>query len=347
MEIKKGENMSEIKLEVCGGCNAKIPAGDLDKILSNIPTLNREDILVGFETKDDAAVVKVSDDTAMIYTLDFFPTMVSDPFVFGEIAAANAMSDVYSMGGQVVCALNIVCFPEDGDVKVLEEILKGGAYKVMEAGGTLVGGHSIHDPKIKYGMSVTGKVHPEKIWKNNRPGENDLLILTKPLGVTLITNAYNVGICNEEEFELAISSMTKLNKTSRDILSKYDVSSATDVTGFGLLAHLSEMVDGNYTAIIEAKNIKTLPGARKAADEFVLTKGGQNNRNFMEGKVEFQIDDFPMEEILFDPQTSGGLLVSINEKEGLKAIEEMEEAGIEAGVIGRVHKRFDKDIFVI
>lgn len=339
--------MNNLELEVCGGCNSKIPAGSLDEILKNIPILNRPDIMVGFDTKDDAAVVKITDDIAMVFTLDFFPSMVKDPYIFGQIAAANALSDVYSMGGEVVCALNIVAFPEEGDIKALEDILRGGAEKVIEAKATLVGGHSIHDPKVKYGLSVTGKVNPKDIWQNNTPKEGDILILTKPLGVTLITNGYNIGISTEEEFNGAIKSMITLNKYARDILCRYKVNSATDVTGFGFMGHLGEMIDGKYTAIIDSKSIPILPGARNAAKEFVLTKGAQRNRKFMETKVEFQIDDFPLEEILYDPQTSGGLLVSLSEEDGLKAIVDLKSNGIDAHILGKIHKRFDKDVIVI
>lgn len=339
--------MDKLELEVCGGCNAKIPAGSLDEILKNIPILNRPDILVGFETKDDAAVVKVTDDVAMIFTLDFFPTMVKDPYVFGQIAAANAMSDVYSMGGDIVCALNIVAFPEEGDVKVLEDILRGGADKVIEAGATLVGGHSIHDPKVKYGLSVTGKVNPKKIWQNNTPREGDCLILTKPLGVTLITNAHFIGLVSDEDYEGAINSMTTLNKYARDVLVNYNISSATDITGFGFLAHIGEMIDGKFTAIIDSNSIPILNGARDAANEFVLTKGGQRNRTFMENKVEFQVDDFSLEEILYDPQTSGGLLVCIDEDDVEDALKELKNNGVNASVIGKIHKRFDKDVIIL
>lgn len=339
--------MDKLELEVCGGCNAKIPAGSLDEILKNIPILNRPDILVGFETKDDAAVVKVTDDVAMIFTLDFFPTMVKDPYVFGQIAAANAMSDVYSMGGDIVCALNIVAFPEEGDVKVLEDILRGGADKVIEAGATLVGGHSIHDPKVKYGLSVTGKVNPKKIWQNNTPKEGDCLILTKPLGVTLITNAHSIGLVSDKDYEGAINSMTTLNKYARDVLVNYNISSATDITGFGFLAHIGEMIDGKFTAVVDSKSIPILSGAREAANEFVLTKGGQRNRTFMETKVEFQVDDFSLEEILYDPQTSGGLLVCIDEDDVEDALKELKNNGVNASVIGKIHKRFDKDVIIL
>lgn len=339
--------MKELELEVCGGCNAKIPAGSLDEILKTIPLLKRPDILVGFDSKDDAAVIEISDEVAVILTLDFFPSMVKDPYVFGQIAAANALSDIYAMGAEPVCGLNIVAFPEEGDIKALEEILRGGAEKVKEAGASLVGGHSIHDPKVKYGLSVLGKVHPKKIWQNNTPRQGDYLILTKPLGVTLITNGYSVGLASEEEYKAALTSMTKLNKYARDIFVNYDVSCGTDVTGFGFLAHLGEILDSKFTATIEADKLPILPGAKKCAEEFIFTKGGQRNRSFMEDKVEFQVDDFALEEVLYDPQTSGGLLVCVREDQAEAALEELKNANIDASIVGQIHKRFDKDIIII
>ncbi|MDO5027878.1 MAG: selenide, water dikinase SelD [Bacillota bacterium] len=339
--------MKDLELEVCGGCNAKIPAGSLDEILKTIPLLKRPDVLVGFDSKDDAAVIEISEDIAAILTLDFFPSMVRDPYIFGQIAAANALSDIYAMGGNPVCGLNIVAFPEEGDVKVLEEILRGGAEKVKEAGATLVGGHSIHDPKVKYGLSVLGTVNPKKIWQNNTPKEGDLLILTKALGVTLITNGYSVGIVGDQEFNKALESMTFLNKYAKDIFSNYQVSSATDVTGFGFLGHLGEIIAGNFTAVIEADKLPLLDGARKCAEEFVFTKGAQRNRSFMEDRVEFQVEDFALEEVLYDPQTSGGLLVSLSPDQAEEALEDLKKANIPASIVGQIHKRFDKDIIII
>ena len=339
--------MDNLELEVCGGCNAKIPAGSLDKILESIPNYKRDDIIVGYDTKDDSAVIKVDEKTGIITTLDFFPPMVANPYIFGQIAAANALSDVYAMGADPICALNIVAFPEEGNIELLEKVLQGGADKVTEAKASLVGGHSIHDPKIKYGLTVIGKGDLQKIWKNNTPKVHDKLILTKPLGVTLITNAYSVNIVGKEEYDFALNYMTKLNKYAKDILVKYNVSSATDVTGFGLLGHLGEMVDENYTAILNSDDIPLLKGAKTAANEFVFTKGGQRNRLFMQDRVEFQVDDFALEEILYDPQTSGGLLVSIDSNDADKALSELNENGIEAAIIGEIYNKFDKSIFIV
>lgn len=336
-----------IELDVCGGCNAKLPAASLEEILKKIPTYRRDDILVGFESKDDAAVVQVTEDIGMVFTLDFFPAMVADPYIFGEIAAANSMSDVYAMGGEVVCGLNIVTFPEQGEPESLEEILLGGADKVKEAEATLVGGHSIHDNTIKYGLAVAGKVDLKNMWENNTSQVGDLLVLTKPLGVTLITNAHGLGLVSQDQYDQAIRSMTTLNKYARDLLIKYKVHAATDVTGFGFLGHLGEMTDRKVTAVINSHNVPILDGARQAADEFVLTKGGQRNRTHMEGRVDFQVEDFSLEEVLYDPQTSGGLLVSIAKEDSARAMEDLQAAGVEAQIVGEIFDYIGDDIVVV
>lgn len=338
--------MSNIELEVCGGCNAKIPQESLGETLSSIKNFKRDDVLIGYDTMDDCALIRVDKNNGIVSTLDFFPPMVSDPYIFGQIAAANALSDIYAMGAEPICGLNIVLFPEDENINILKKILQGGASKVIEAGASLVGGHSIHDPKIKYGLSVTGKVDIDKVWKNNTPNEKDILILTKPLGVTLVTNAYGIDILGQEEMDKAISSMIFLNKYAKEILEKYRISSATDVTGFSFMGHLSEMLGDKYSAIIDSKNIPILDGAKKAASEFVFTKGGQRNRMHMENMVEFLVDDFALEEVLYDPQTSGGLLVSINKDDAKDALEELRKNNINAKIVGQISKKYDKSIFI-
>lgn len=299
------------QLFVCGGCNAKIGPGNLSSLLSDLPSATSEDLLVGFDSSDDAAVIKINDEQALIQTLDFFPPMVTDPYLFGKIAAANALSDVYAMGGTVLSALNIVAFPEEKDFAILKEILRGGAEKVLEAGGILVGGHSIHDSSVKYGLSVSGLIHPEKIFMNNSGEPGDCLILTKPLGVGIITTGYGVGELSEADFTEAADSMQTLNKYAMEIIRKYPISSCTDVTGFGLLGHLHEMLGGRHTARISSKKVPYFTSAYEGAKEFLLTAGGQRNRNYLEKFTAFCCNDFAMEEVLFDPQTSGGLLVSI------------------------------------
>ncbi|CEM61161.1 selenide, water dikinase SelD [Treponema phagedenis] len=333
-----------MKLNVCGGCNAKIAAGSLEKILESIDVFNRKEILEGFSGNEDAAVIKLSDEIAVVLTADFFPPMVEDGFIFGEIAAANALSDVYAMGAEPVAALNLVCFPEDEDKAILEDILKGGASKLKEAEVALVGGHSIHDPKIKYGLCVLGVVNPDKIYKNNTSKIGDMLVLTKPLGVGLLSSGMSVGEIHAEDFKAAVASMRTLNKYALEIIKNYAVRALTDVTGFGLIGHLSEMV--HETAIINTKDIKVLQGAKKAASEFLFTAGGQRNRNSFESLVDFQINDFAMEEILFDPQTSGGLLISVAKEDAKKLCEDLVGNAIDASIIGEIVPKENKKIIV-
>ncbi|MGP1594660.1 MAG: selenide, water dikinase SelD [Treponema sp.] len=319
-------------LFVCGGCNAKIGAGVLSSILPQLPKTHCKGLLVGFDGADDAAVIQLTDDCAVIQTLDFFPPMVTDPHLFGTIAAANALSDIYAMGGEPVCALNIVCYPEepqhdDSAYSVLKDILTGGTEKVQEAGAALVGGHSIHDPKIKYGLSVMGTVHPHKIWRNNTPRIGDVLFLTKKLGVGIVTTAYSAGELPQEAFNEAAASMTQLNKYAADILRNFTgstgrkIHACTDVTGFGLSGHLLEMTNGTCTALLQASAIPFIQAAYSAAAEFLVTAGGQRNRNFAADKIHFTAEDFALEEIIFDPQTSGGLLfaVSLEDAESIRA----------------------------
>lgn len=335
-----------LNMIVCGGWNSKIGPGSLSKLLKDLPKRKDENLLVGYESSDDAAVYKISEDKAIIQTLDFFTTMVNDPYLYGQIAATNALSDVWAMGGEVISALNIVTFPEKEDYEKLHLILKGGAEKVHEAGGVLAGGHSIHDTTAKYGLSVTGIVHPDKILMNNSCKEGDLLILTKPLGVSIINTAFMIKECSEKAFEKCIKQMTTLNKYAADIMKKYKVNSCTDITGFGLLGHLVEMLDNKFSAKLYSEKIPILEEAKQCAENFVITGGGQKNRNYLEKKIKFEIKDFALEEILFDPQTSGGLLISLAEKEAEKMLEELNKLEIKSSIIGKVIKREEKDVIV-
>ncbi|MDY2928649.1 selenide, water dikinase SelD [Anaerococcus sp.] len=333
-------------LEVCGGCNAKIAAGNLDKLLKDITPYRREDVLVGFDKKDDAAIIDIDGETCVIQTLDFFPTMVEDPYLFGQIAAANALSDVYAMGGEVISALNIVTFPLEEDFAILKEILRGGNDKVSEAKASLTGGHSIHDKTIKYGLSVTGKVKKKEIWENNTPKDGDVILLTKKIGTALVTANYAQGLVSEDNFETCVKQMATLNKYARDIFVKYNIHAATDITGFGLLGHLSEMAGDDFTIILESDKVPVLSPTKDLASEFLYTSGGQNNRNYLEGDVEFMIDDFAMEEVLFDPQTSGGLCVAVSEEEAEKIIADFKENNLEIYQIGQVKKKRSYKIIV-
>lgn len=333
-------------LEVCGGCNAKIAAGNLDKLLKDISPYRRDDVLVGFDKKDDAAVIDIDGKNCVIQTLDFFPTMVENPYTFGQIAAANAMSDVFAMGGEVVSALNIVTFPLEGDFEVLKEILRAGNDKVSEAKASLTGGHSIHDKTIKYGLSVTGKVKKDKIWKNNTPHDKDVILLTKKIGTSLITSNYAQGLVSEDDYKTCISQMTELNKYARDIFANYNIHAATDITGFGLLGHLSEMAGDDYSIIVNSKDIPIIDPALKLAGEFLYSAGGQNNRNYLDGLVEFRNDDFAMEEVLFDPQTSGGLCVAVSSEDAEKIIKDFRDNNLEIWQIGEVRRKRSYPIIV-
>ena len=289
---------------------------------------------------------KITDDKAIIQTLDFFTTMINDPYLYGQIAATNALSDVYAMGGEVISALNIVGFPENMDLEILHQILKGGAEKVHEAGGVLAGGHSIHDATPKYGLSVTGIVHPDKILQNNNCKEGDLLIVTKPLGVSIINTAHMVKECSEEAFSQSVKQMTTLNKYSAEIMKDFNVNSCTDITGFGFLGHLVEMLDGKSSAEVWAKDIPYIEEAYKCANEFIITAGGQLNRTYVEPNVEYQIKDFALEEIMYDPQTSGGLLISVPEEEAQELLERLNTFEIKSAIVGKVIPKQEKAVIV-
>lgn len=340
--------MSE-KIVFCkgGGCTAKLGAGILSYVLSKLPKAPYDaNLMVGYDSKDDAAVYKISDDIAIVQTLDFFPPMVEDPYTFGKIAATNALSDIYAMGGEVKTALNIVCFPEDMDLNILGEIMCGGAEKVIEAGGQLAGGHSIADSDVKYGLSVTGVVHPEKIYQNNTGRVGDKLILTKKLGVGIVCTANIVGEASAEAMEEAINSMTTLNKYAAEILRKYEVHACTDVTGFSFLGHLHEMLDGKLSAKIVQRNVPVIKEALAYADEFLLTAAAQKNRNHFGEYVHFENVPFAMEEVLFDPQTSGGLLVAVTSEVAVNLEKELQAAGLPAKIVGKLIEKADYEIYV-
>lgn len=339
----------EDKIQFCrgGGCTAKLGPGMLNRVLECLPKGEKdENLLIGYDSHDDAAVYKVNDEQAIVQTLDFFPPMVDDPYIFGQIAATNALSDIYAMGGRVLTALNIVCFPEKMDLNILGQIMMGGAEKVQEAGGSLAGGHSIVDESVKYGLSVTGIIHPDKILANNGCREGDVLILTKKLGVGLICTANRVQEASAQDMEEAIASMTTLNKYAAEILHSHTVHACTDVTGFGFLGHLHEMLDGRWSAVIESGEIPFMEGAYHAAEEFYLTAAAQRNRNHVQAYVSFEKIPFAMEEILFDPQTSGGLLAAVDAGEAEQIVKELQAIGLPAKIVGRVTETATKEIIV-
>lgn len=331
-----------------GGCGAKIGPGDLSGFLEHLPRMTSPDLLVGFDSSDDGAVYRICEDKALISTVDFFSPMVEDPKTFGKIAAANAMSDVYAMGGEVLFALNLVCFPQKMDKRFLAEMLAGGAEKIQEAKALLVGGHSIYDHEPKYGLAVTGAVHPDRLIRNNTPQAGDLLILTKALGVGLIQSAVRAGLASESESGAAVASMERLNKYAAEKLRHYEVHACTDVTGFGLLVHAAEMAGETHSLVIDTQCLPLLAGAFHFAEEHLATAGGQRNRLFMKEKAEITHIKLAWQELLFDPQTSGGLLLSVSAKEGGKLLCEIQKDDPAAAIIGEVAKeREDYPLIVL
>lgn len=330
-----------------GGCTAKLGPEILASVLEKLPKGNADsNLLVGFDRSDDAAVYQLTPDLAIIQTLDFFPPMVDDPYIFGQIAAANALSDIYAMGGEVKTALNIVCFPEKMDLNVLGEIMLGGNEKVKEAEGILVGGHSIADIDVKYGLSVMGIIHPDKIYRNNSCQEGDHLLLTKPLGVGIVCAAQRVEKSSKEAMALAIRSMTTLNKYAVEIIKRYEVHACTDVTGFGFLGHLLEMLGCDFGAEIDSLQVPHIPESLHYANEFFITAAAQRNRNHVGNRVDFRHVPFAMEELLFDPQTSGGLLVSLPPEDARLALKEIEMLGLPCGLVGKITQKNDIQIIV-
>ena len=334
------------KLASCGGCGAKVGAGMLSQILQGIPTVKDENLLVGYDTSDDAAVYKVSDDLAIVQTLDFFPPIVDDPYMFGQIAAANAISDIYAMGATPKIALNIMTVTPQMPKEMIHEVLRGGYEKAYEAGVIIAGGHTINDQEPKYGLSVTGLVDPHRMYTNDTGMPGDKLVLTKALGVGLLCTANRVGEAAPEEMEAAIRSMTTLNKTAAELSRKYRVHAATDVTGFSFLGHLHEMMGGKLSCVIHANAVPVLPGAEKAADAFLYTAAGQRNRNHTGPFVRFKNVSFAMEEVLFDPQTSGGLLLAVDPADAAALEQALCAAGLPASIVGEILSKQEIEITV-
>ena len=342
-----GEKLLLTSLCATGGCGAKIPAGKLSDIVAEIPVKKDANLLVGFDYADDAGVYKLTDDLAIIQTLDFFPPIVDDPYLYGQIAAANALSDVYAMGGEVKTAMNIVGFPEFLDYSILGEILRGGAEKVKEAGAVLCGGHSIKDNEPKYGLSVTGVVHPQKILANKGAKPGDLLILTKKLGVGIVTAADKVDLDIFGSFNEAAASMTLLNKYACEAMHDFDVHACTDVTGFSFMGHLYEMMCASKTsALIYKENIPVISGAIEYAKDFIITCAAQRNRKHVGAQAEFLFDDYAFEEILFDPQTSGGLLIAVDASQAEALLEKIKVHNPAAAIVGQVIEKTQKAITV-
>lgn len=316
-----------------------MPAGLLASLIADIPPFGDSNLLVGYDNSDDGAVFRLSDDIAIIQTLDFFAPMVADPYIFGQIAAANALSDVYAMGGDVCIALNICAFPEKADPGLLSAIMQGGAAKVREAGGILCGGHSISDKEIKYGLSVTGTVHPDKVIRNNTCRIGDCIILTKPLGVGIITAAYNAKAADLAAFDAAIHSMQTLNRAAFELARNYRISAQTDVTGFGFLGHLNEMAANSHSIAINPAAIPIIPAALDLAAQFLTTAAGTKNRQQLADKIHLPNTPAALLDVFCDPQTSGGLLIATHPDDAPKLLNKLQALNPNSAIIGNVINR--------
>lgn len=330
------------KLAECAGCGAKVGAGELAQLFEGFPQVGDPNLLVGFDHADDAAVYRLRDDLAIVQTLDFFPPIADDPFTFGQIAAANALSDIYAMGATPITALNIMAVPEDMPKDAVREILRGGATKVAEAGAIVAGGHSIYDPEPKYGLSVTGVIDPERLLRNDTAHPGDVLIYTKPVGIGVLTTALKGGLAGEDERALAEGIMATLNRTAAEAARPYRVHACTDITGFAVLGHALELAQGSDTRIeLHADAFEFLPGALDYAAMGILPAGVYRNRRFAEAEVDIDAAvPLAVADVLFDPQTSGGLLFAVDPDD----VDALERALVAAGPavpsvqrIGEVH----------
>lgn len=331
------------------GWAAKIGPETLSQVLCQIPKIKDENLLVGLDTSDDAAVYKLDNEKAIIQTLDFFTPVVDDPYMFGQIAAANSLSDVYAMGGTPILALNIVCFPNCLPLDILTQILKGGGDKVKEAGALLVGGHTVEDDEPKYGLSVTGLIHPDEVKSNSGSKPGDLLIITKPLGLGILNTAIKADLLSQNIIEEAIKVMSTLNKIAAEGMIKFRANSCTDITGFGLLGHANEMAKASeVTFIIESEKIPIIDGAIEKAKMGLIPAGAYRNAEYLKDSIIFQKQiKTHIKDILFDPQTSGGLLISID-KENAKGLLEFYHNNLttDFSIIGEVIEKKDKSIII-
>lgn len=308
-----------------------------------------ENLLVGFEGNEDASIYKITDDIALVQTVDFITPVVDDPFVYGQIAAANSLSDVFAMGGNVKTALNLVGFDScHHGREVLKEILRGGEDKIKECGGVLAGGHTIETPEMLYGLSVTGVVHPEKMIRNNTLEKGDVIILTKPLGMGILTTAIKADLVSDDVASEVAEILRTLNYKASIIAREIGVNAMTDVTGFGLLGHLYEMSGKNFTIEIEFEKVPFIQEAINQASMGIIPAGSYNNQIFVEKYVEF-VKNLTFEEqmILFDAQTSGGLLISISQEKADEFIKRAENEGVFAKIIGNVKEKENKFIKVV
>lgn len=310
--------------------------------------MESKNLIVGIETSDDAAVYKLNDEMAVIQTLDFFTPVVDDPYTFGQIAAANSLSDVYAMGGKPTVALNIVCFPTCISIDILGEILRGGADKVLESGAVVVGGHTVEDSEPKYGLSVMGIVHPDKILKNYGSKVGDVVIITKPLGIGIINTAIKGEVASKEAYNKAVKVMSTLNKYAGEIVANYNLSACTDITGFGIMGHGYEMASASKVTLkIYSDRVPYIEEAKEYAEMGLVPAGSYNNRNYIDGKYELKNIPEWMKDILFDPQTSGGLLITCSKEEGEKIMKELLTLEMPSAIIGEVIQQQGENYIIV
>lgn len=333
-----------------GGCSAKLPADLLKQAIAKLPKSENPNLLVGIDTCDDAGVYKLTEEIALIETTDFFPPICSDPFEFGQIAASNALSDVFAMGGQVLTAMNLVMFPADGiPFEALSEILAGGLDKVTEAGGVIAGGHTIADYPPKYGLAVTGTIHPNRIIANHQASPGEILILSKPLGTGALVAGQRIGEATQQDYRAAIETMKQLNRRGAEIMQKYNVRAATDITGFGLLGHALNIADGSGLQLrIEAAKTPLLAGARKLVELGCIPGGAFRNLDYIGSAAEFAPGvPYELKMLLCDPQTSGGLLMCARPECTQDIIKDLHDAGYaSAAVIGETAATSHPALFV-
>ncbi|HVV45371.1 MAG TPA: selenide, water dikinase SelD [Bryobacteraceae bacterium] len=325
-----------------GGCASKLPPGSLRKVLETLPKQTDANVLVGFDTSDDAGIYRLNDHMALVQTIDFFTPMVDDPYTYGRIAATNALSDVYAMGGRPVSSLAVVCFPENGDLETLASIMAGGLSVMQEAGCSVIGGHSVKDAEIKFGYAVTGLIDPSRVFANVGARPGDVLLLTKPIGTGVITTALKQGKAEDLWVENAIRSMTTPNRKAAEVLAggNFDVHAMTDVTGFGLMGHGREMAMGSDVVLeIDTAAVPLIEGALEAVRRGAIPRGLVANREFAECVVSDAPGSSVPDEIralLFDPQTSGGLLIAVGAKDAERLAAALVARGCGGAIVGRV-----------
>jgi selenide, water dikinase len=334
--IKKYMETEELTKYVRGsGCASKIGPGDLSNILCGIDIPTDENVIVGIEGFEDAGVYKITDEIALVQTVDFFTPVVNDPYWFGQIAAANALSDIYAMGAVPKTALNMVCFsPKQFGLQILKEILRGGADKLREAGVSLLGGHSVDDVETKYGLSVTGVVHPDRIMRNEGALPGDILILTKPLGIGMMNTAIKAKMLGDEATGNLMTVMARLNRAAAEVMLSVRTHAATDVTGFGFAGHLKEMIKETLAVEIETKKLPYFPETVEFSASGIVPGGLHRNRDFYKEHVIASKEDF-FYDLVFDPQTSGGLLIAVDPKDETVFAEKATRAGVEYHIVGR------------